>query len=96
MAEQQYIKIRRANEHNLKDLSVDIPRNKLVVLTGFGLYTALKNLFYNLPLIYENSIGPAISEFTLRLQQAIYGTNSEFCGIFNDTTAAFFENSQPQ
>ena len=36
MAEQQYIKIRRANEHNLKDLSVDIPRNKLVVLTGLS------------------------------------------------------------
>ncbi len=36
MAEQQYIKIRRANEHNLRDLSVDIPRNKLVVLTGLS------------------------------------------------------------
>ena len=28
----QYIKIRGANEHNLKDISVDIPRNELVVL----------------------------------------------------------------
>ena len=36
MAEQKYIKIRRANEHNLKDLSVDIPRDKLVVLTGLS------------------------------------------------------------
>ena len=26
----QYIKIRGANEHNLKDISVDIPRNELV------------------------------------------------------------------
>ena len=30
----QYIKIRGANEHNLKNISVDIPRNELVVLTG--------------------------------------------------------------
>lgn len=27
----QYIKIRGANEHNLKNISVDIPRNELVV-----------------------------------------------------------------
>ena len=31
-----YIKIRGANEHNLKDLSVDIPRNEFVVLTGLS------------------------------------------------------------
>ena len=30
----QYIKIRGANEHNLKHISLDIPRNELVVLTG--------------------------------------------------------------
>ena len=30
----QYIKIRGANEHNLKNIDVDIPRDKLVVLTG--------------------------------------------------------------
>ncbi|MGN0514003.1 MAG: excinuclease ABC subunit UvrA [Lachnospiraceae bacterium] len=34
--EKQYIRIRGANEHNLKDLSVDIPRNQLVVLTGLS------------------------------------------------------------
>ncbi len=32
----QYIKIRGANEHNLKNISVDIPRNELVVLTGLS------------------------------------------------------------
>ena len=30
----EYIKIRGANEHNLKNLDVDIPRNEFVVLTG--------------------------------------------------------------
>lgn len=32
----EYIKIRGANEHNLKELDVNIPRNELVVLTGLS------------------------------------------------------------
>ena len=32
----QYIKIRGANEHNLKNIDVDIPRNEFVVLTGLS------------------------------------------------------------
>ena len=31
-----YIKIRGANEHNLQDLSIDIPREEFVVLTGLS------------------------------------------------------------
>lgn len=34
MRPREYIKIRGANEHNLKGIDVDIPRNELVVLTG--------------------------------------------------------------
>ena len=32
----QYIKIRGANEHNLKNVTLDIPRGELVVLTGLS------------------------------------------------------------
>ena len=32
----QYIKIRGANEHNLKNVDIDIPRDQLVVLTGLS------------------------------------------------------------
>ena len=32
----QYIRIRGANEHNLKNVSLDIPRNKFVVFTGLS------------------------------------------------------------
>lgn len=32
----EFIKIRGANEHNLQNLDVDIPRNELVVLTGLS------------------------------------------------------------
>ena len=36
MRPREYIRIRGANEHNLKNLDVDIPRNELVVLTGLS------------------------------------------------------------
>ena len=36
MRPREYIKIRGANEHNLKSLDVDIPRNEFVVLTGLS------------------------------------------------------------
>ncbi|MBO4902115.1 MAG: excinuclease ABC subunit UvrA [Lachnospiraceae bacterium] len=35
-SETKYIHIRGANEHNLKNITIDIPRDKLVVLTGLS------------------------------------------------------------
>ena len=35
-SERKYIKIRGANEHNLKNIDVDIPRDEFVVLTGLS------------------------------------------------------------
>ena len=32
----QYLKIKGAKEHNLKNISVDIPKNKMVVITGLS------------------------------------------------------------
>ena len=34
--ERQYIRIRGAKEHNLKDVTVNIPRNEFVVFTGLS------------------------------------------------------------
>lgn len=36
LPKQEYIKIRGANEHNLKNVDLDIPRDELVVLTGLS------------------------------------------------------------
>ncbi|MDR1520337.1 MAG: excinuclease ABC subunit UvrA [Planctomycetota bacterium] len=36
MAEDQYIRINGAKEHNLKNISLDIPRNALTVITGLS------------------------------------------------------------
>src|SRR6056300_1517437 len=30
----QFLKVRGANEHNLKNVDIDIPKNKLIVMTG--------------------------------------------------------------
>ena len=34
--EKKYIRIRGANEHNLKNLDINIPRDEFVVLTGLS------------------------------------------------------------
>ena len=36
MSAKEYIKIRGANEHNLKNIDVDIPRDEMVVITGMS------------------------------------------------------------
>ena len=36
MTEKEYIEIRGAKAHNLKDVSLDIPRGKFVVVTGLS------------------------------------------------------------
>ena len=36
MKEKKFIKIKGANEHNLKNISIDIPRDEFVVLTGLS------------------------------------------------------------
>jgi excinuclease ABC subunit A len=33
---QEYLQVRGAREHNLKNISVSIPRNRLTVITGLS------------------------------------------------------------
>ena len=36
MAESKFIEIRGAREHNLKNIDIDIPKNRLTVITGLS------------------------------------------------------------
>jgi len=36
MAEHKFITVRGAREHNLKNVDVDLPRDKLIVITGLS------------------------------------------------------------
>ncbi len=36
MSDQKFISIRGAREHNLKNIDLDLPRDKLIVMTGLS------------------------------------------------------------
>ena len=36
MAESKFIEIRGAREHNLKNIDIDIPKNRMTVVTGLS------------------------------------------------------------
>jgi len=36
MSDQKYISIRGARQHNLKNIDLDLPRDKLIVMTGLS------------------------------------------------------------
>ncbi len=55
MRPREYIKIRGANEHNLKNIDLDIPRNEMVVLTGMS--GSGKSLHDALPILRRASVG---------------------------------------
>ena len=48
------IKIRGAKEHNLKNINLDIPKNRLVVFTGLsGKSTLAFDTYYDRQFLYE-------------------------------------------
>jgi len=53
------IKIRGARTHNLKNISLDLPRNKLIVITGLS-GSGKSSLAFGSNLIYLFNIGTVI------------------------------------
>ena len=58
MNAREYIKIRGANENNLKNIDVDIPRNELVVLTGLSGSGKSSHLIQFMPRVREDIWNP--------------------------------------
>ena len=65
----------------------------IVVLTGFGIYTALRNLFYDLPVIYESSIEPTLASAVSFLQSTIAAFDPAVSAAFEEFTSEFFSNA---
>lgn len=64
----------------------------LAALICFGLYSALKNLFYNLPSIYENSISPTFDTAAVSVQQFLNKFDPALSSSLLEFTSGFSEN----
>ena len=64
----------------------------IIALSGFGIYSALKNLFYNLPFIYEESIAPAFSGMAASVQQFLSEIDPSLSTSMQEFTSSFAEN----
>lgn len=64
----------------------------LIVLIGFGLYSALKNLFSDLPYIYESNIAPTFAALAVWLQDFLMGIDPALSSALQEFTASFAEN----
>lgn len=64
----------------------------LIVLTGFGLYVALKNFFSDLPFIFENSIAPTLASVSDSIQNFLAGVDPALSDTIKEASNAFAEN----
>jgi len=65
----------------------------IIVLTGFGIYAALRNLFYDLPQIYADSIEPALASSIAFIQSTIASFDPSVSAEFEEFTSNFFSNA---
>ena len=62
------------------------------ILICFGLYHALRNLFFSLPFIYENSVIPAFETITASLMQFFEKIDPALSAYLADFTGSFSAN----
>ena len=79
--QRKYIKIRGANEHNLKCIDVDIPRDEFVVLTGLSgsgkSSLAFDTIYAEGQRRYMESLSSYARQFL-----GIYGSNPDTGGLY--------------
>ena len=90
MDARQYIKIRGANENNLKNIDVDIPRNELVVLTGLSgsgkSSLAFDTIYAEGQRRYMESLSSYARQFLGQMEKVSKGFHLQFLSIRNQRT----------
>jgi len=64
----------------------------LIVLVGFGLYSALRSFFSDLPFIYESSIAPTIALAADSLQSFLAGIDPSLSNTLTESTGSLAES----
>ena len=81
--ERKYIKIRGASEHNLKCVSLDIPRDEFVVFTGLS-GSGKSSLAFD-------TIYAEVHGVTFIVCTSVFRTDGEAeCGVYRGTSACHF------
>jgi len=65
----------------------------IIVLAGFGIYTALRRLFFDLPQIYTESFEPALASAVTFMQSTIAAFDPSVSVAFEELTENFLANA---
>ncbi len=79
MAKQEYIYVKGARQHNLQNIDVKLPRNKLVVITGLSGSGKSSLAFDTIYAAGQRQILPGLRHHLRRGPAALYGEPFLLC-----------------
>ena len=64
----------------------------IIFLAGLGLYNGLKNLFSDLPYIYESNIAPTLASLLIQIQDFLVDVDPSLSNTVQEITTSFAKN----